>query len=103
MSQNKIIKGANYMMTMNQNQVKPALKFKNGDMVFVKAFIRTPTSEEEYFLLCCGQIVLVDETKEYPYHVEFFQNCIQEINISIGNRQFAENELEFVEDDRNCM
>jgi hypothetical protein len=98
-----MIKGANYMMTMNKNQVKPTLKFKIGDMVFVKAFNRAPTSEEEFFLLCCGQIVLVDETKEYPYSVEFYQNCIQEINNSIGKRQFAENELEFVEDGRNCM
>ena len=84
------------MMTMNQNQVKATLKFKNGDMVFVKEFTRTPTPEEEFFLLCCGEIALADETREYPYNVEFCQSCIQKINISIGNRQFAESELEFV-------
>jgi hypothetical protein len=90
------------MMTINQYQVKPTLKFKKGDMVFVKEFTRTPTSEEEFFMLCCGEIASVDETNEYPYYVEFCQSCIQEINIGLGNRRFAENELEFVEDVRNC-
>ena len=90
------------MMNMDQNTVKPALKFKNGDMVFVKAFSRAPTPEEEFFLLCCGEIAWVDETKEYPYTVEFCQSCIQKINMDLGNRQFTENELEFVEDVHKC-
>jgi hypothetical protein len=83
-------------MTMDQHQVKPALKFKTGDMVFVKVFTHTTSPEEELFILCCGEIVSVDEMKEYPYSVEFYQGCIQEANIALGNRQFAENELEFV-------
>jgi hypothetical protein len=84
------------MMTMSHNQVKPALKFKKGDIVFVKVFTRAATPEEELFILCCGEIISVDETKKYPYTVEFHQNCIQEANIALGNRQFAEDELEFV-------